>query len=279
MQIKKLLIIIATAVVMLLTFYIMAFAEILPTITITETVNNDSTVTVTVSFTPDVSAAGTINIKYNVDKLELISAENGAVKAQILNVNPMNDCIVINYLNAQGNIKGDTETAVIKFKLIGNNFSVDDIISESFELYNINSELIADNTTSKANYVFNTPNLLGEVSEDSTIPQQSDTTSQQSLDVENSQLYQAESENSSSISKEDGKASITSDSELEQFSSFVEKPENLLSESDNSTSVSEVLETSQKSDHNLIVIIVIASIAIMVVVVTIIVIRKQKDSK
>ena len=133
-------------------------------ISIDETVNSDKTITAQVSFTPDVSAAGTIKLRYNTDNLRLISVEKGKISAQMVNINPNGDIISINYLNSQSPIGGNTEIAVIKFKIKSDKFSESDIIAEDYKLYDINSKLISSNKTSSVNYNINTDSSPTEVS-------------------------------------------------------------------------------------------------------------------
>lgn len=142
----------------------MAYADNNIGISIDETVNNDKTITANVSFTPDVSAAGTIKLRYNTDNLRLISVEKGKISVQMVNINPNGDIISINYLNSQSPIGGNTEIAVIKFKIKSDKFSESDIIAEDYKLYDINSKLISSNKTSSVNYNINTDSSPTEVS-------------------------------------------------------------------------------------------------------------------
>jgi len=141
----------ASVLVILITSFVVNAVESI-TVTMNEKVNADKTVVVNVSFTEDVAAAGTIKIKYNNEKMKLISAEEGSMESQMLLINPLEDEIFISFLNAYGNIKDNTEAAVIKFDLSGDNIYEDDIVVSEFELYDIDSNLIADQNMTEAVY-------------------------------------------------------------------------------------------------------------------------------
>ena len=141
----------ASVLVILITSFVVNAVESI-TVTMNEKVNADKTVVVNVSFTEDVAAAGTIKIKYNNEKLELISAEEGSMESQMLLINPLEDEIFISFLNAYGNIKDNTEAAVIKFDLSGDNLYENDIVVSEFELYDIDSNLISDQNMTEAVY-------------------------------------------------------------------------------------------------------------------------------
>ena len=141
----------ASALVILITSFVVNAVESI-TVTMNEKVNADKSVVVKVSFTEDVAAAGTIKVKYNNEKMELISAEEGSMESQMLLINPLEDEIFISFLNAYGNIKDNTEAAVIKFDLSGDNLYEDDIVVSEFELYDIDSNLISDQNMTEAVY-------------------------------------------------------------------------------------------------------------------------------
>ena len=135
------------------------YADEKPTFILDETVNSDGTITAILSFTPDVSAAGTIKLGYDTDVLELKSAVQGSLNVQMVNINPDEEGIVsLNFLNAQGVVGGNTELAVINFSLKNNKFNENTIYAESFKLYDIDSKLISDNTTVDLKYSLNTKN-------------------------------------------------------------------------------------------------------------------------
>ena len=134
-------------------------AENEPTYFIDEKISDDRTVSVKLSFTPDVAAAGTIKLTYNTDSLELKSAVKGSADAQMINVNSKeNRSISVNFLNAYGAVTGNTELAVIEFSLKADRFSAEDISFDSFKLYDIDSELLSDNTTTELIYSFDGDN-------------------------------------------------------------------------------------------------------------------------
>lgn len=284
--------------VTVLTAFTVVFAETPPEISIKETIDNNNTVTALVAIPPDVSAAGTINIKYNSDKLKLISAEQGKANAQMINVNHENNLIVINYLNAQGHITGNTEIAVIKLKLMSNNFSVGDIYAESFEIYNIDSELIADNTTANVNYTLDSDKVQSNVSVDSTPPQQTGAGSEQSTDSssdsdksvpessaknstddsdgESTNVNVNSASSASENSKPNSENSNISDADLSSGS--IEKSDVLSYNNDSSTSVSKNSEAENHSNVILISIL-IAIFVVIVSAVTAVIIKKKKSDK
>lgn len=284
--------------VTVLTAFTVVFAETPPEISIKETIDNNNTVTALVTIPPDVSAAGTINIKYNSDNLKLISAEQGKANAQMINVNHENNLIVINYLNAQGHITGNTEIAVIKLKLMSNNFSVGDIYAESFEIYNIDSELIADNTTANVNYTLDSDKAQSNVSVDSTPPQQTGAGSEQSTDsssdsdksaTESSAKNSTDDSDSESTNVNVNSASSASEnskpnsensniSDADLSSGSIEKSDVLSYNNDNSTSVSKNSEAENHSNVILISIL-IAIFVVIVSAVTAVIIKKKKSDK
>lgn len=271
---------------------IVAFAKTWPIITVTETVNNDNTVNVSISITSDVSAAGTMNIKYDIDKLELISAEQGKVNAQMVNVHPTKNLIVANYLNASGNIKDDTDIVIMKFKLKSNDFSIGDIFFESFEIYNIDSELIADNTTSEIDYKINSDDAPYEVSVNSTVSQQTKAvssfvdesiiTEERSIkNKDNSMSMQSnvsESINSdlSSLESSENNSESSNKSEIDISSDYQEKSNTLLN-NDSSLNANGSSKTESQSNMNQVIIIIIS--ALIVALITFLVIKKQKAKK
>lgn len=285
--------------VTVLTAFTVVFAETPPEISIKETVDNNNTVTALVAIPPNVSAAGTINIKYNADKLKLISAEQGKANAQMINVNHEKNLIVINYLNAQGHITGNTEIAVIKLKLMSNNFSVGDIYAESFEIYNIDSELIADNTTANVNYTVDSDKAQSNVSIDSTPPQQTGAGSKQSTDSSSDSDKSApessaknstgdsdsestnENVNSASSASENSKSNseISNISDADLSSDSIEKSDALSDNNDNSTIISKNSESEKHSNVILTSILIVISVVIVSAVTAVIIIKKQQSDK
>lgn len=131
-------------------------AENEPTYFIDEKISDNRTVSVKLSFTPDVAAAGTIKLTYNTDSLKLKSAVKGSADAQMINVNAKkNGIISVNFLNAYGAVTENTELAVIEFSLKADKFSSEDISFDSFKLYDIDSNLLSDNTTVELIYSVN----------------------------------------------------------------------------------------------------------------------------
>lgn len=139
-------------------------AENEPTYFVDEQINSDSTVSVKLSFTPDVAAAGTIKLTYNTDSLELQSADKGSADAQMINVNAKeNGIISVNFLNAYGAVTENTELAVIVFSLKANQLAAEDISFDSFKLYDINSNLLSDNTTTELIYSVDQDNSPSDI--------------------------------------------------------------------------------------------------------------------
>ena len=153
--------------IFLLSGNIFVLADDKPTFGINEIIDTDSNVTTVVSFTPGKAAAGSIKIGYNTDILELISVKEGAANAQVININSKNKGeISINFLNSSGVVKGNTELAIIEFNLKFDRLSSNDVYAKSFELYDINSKLISDNTTTDLRYSINSQNMSPEYSEE-----------------------------------------------------------------------------------------------------------------
>ncbi len=185
----------------LITFFsvfgnMIVYADDKPTFILDETVNSDSTITAILSFTPDVSAAGTIKLGYDTDVLELKSAVQGSLNVQMVNINPDKEGIVsLNFLNAQGVVGGNTELAVITFSLKNDKFNENTIYAESFKLYDIDSKLISDNTTVDLKYSLNTKNAPQNIeieepskgtNEDTDVSRQASSTSNNSENQESS---------------------------------------------------------------------------------------------
>lgn len=165
MRCKKTALLFILISVLLMCTGITAFADDEATFYIDETLESDNTVRAVVSFPQDISAAGTIRLNYNTDVLELISAKKGSMSAQMINVNQTDDgTIVINYLNAYGAISDNTELAVLTFSLKTDTFSADDIYSDYFALYDLDSRLLGDETTTQLKYSINTDNAPSEIS-------------------------------------------------------------------------------------------------------------------
>lgn len=140
-------------------------ADNIPTYYISEKINADKTLTVKVSFTEDVAAAGTIKLSYNTDILKLLSAGKGTSKAQMITLNENElGTVSINFLNAEDVIKGDTNIAVLKFSINSDEISEYDIKVESFKLYNLDSKLLSDNTATAPVYKLNTENMPADIS-------------------------------------------------------------------------------------------------------------------
>lgn len=108
----------------------------------------EKTLNVSVSFTPDVVAAGTIKLSYNTDALTLVSASQGSAEADTILLNTENKgMVVINFLNPIGPVKNNTELARLVFSVNSENLNENDLYAQSFKLYNINSELLSSDST------------------------------------------------------------------------------------------------------------------------------------
>lgn len=141
------------------------FADNIPTYYISEKIDAEKTLTVKVSFTEDVAAAGTIKLSYNTEILKLLSAEKGTSKAQMITLNENElGTVSINFLNAEDVIKDDTNIAVLNFSINSDEISEYDIKAESFKLYNLDSNLLSDNTTTVPVYKLDKENMPADIS-------------------------------------------------------------------------------------------------------------------
>ena len=144
---------------------IAVFAEQRPTYYISEKIESDNTLSVTVSFTENMAAAGTIKLTYNQDKLTLLSAMKGSSKAQMITINDKEKGVVsVNFLNAEDVIKDDTNIAVLTFSIDSSEILANVISVESFKLYDLNSQLLSDNTTVEAVYNVDTEDIPADIS-------------------------------------------------------------------------------------------------------------------
>ena len=270
-------------------------AENEPTYFVGEKINSDSTVSVTLSFTPDVAAAGTIKLTYNTDSLELQSADKGSANAQMINVNAKeNGIISVNFLNAYGAVTENTELAVIVFSLKANQFSAEDISFDSFKLYDIDSNLLSDNTTTELIYSVdqdNAPSDIEIVSKQPSNLQQSvqndvsniqssvtaeNTVSEISTVIqENTEIQPSEvSEIEKIVSDSTEKSTVFVSENVSTVSSetSVMSEESRISE----TSVFEVSTTNQEnSTSNTAVIFIVVGVVVLIVAVSAIIIIKN----
>lgn len=316
---KKAAISFTAAIMLFAVFFTMIFgisanAENEPTFIISETVNSDNTLTAVISFTPDVSAAGTIKIKYNKDTLELKSADEGSVSAQVT-INSIKDSGVnINFMSVEEAVKGNTELAVIKFSIKSDEFSAEDIYSESFKLYDINSALLSDNTKTSLKYDINTENTnsasstAAESKQESKIENSTESKSENSSELNqlSSQNDDKTSENESIINSENENSEISENLENSDISEISKNPEfsenenqNYISNSESSTpeqssenKPSEVSEndtanntnnknTAKKetTDNTLLTVFVICAVSVIAGIFVFITIRKQRLSE
>ncbi len=134
-------------------------AEKLPTFILYETLEKDI-LRVTVSVTPDSSSAGTIKMDYNKEHLIFKNIVADSENASSVLVNPdSKGLIALNFMNINGDLSGNTNLAVIEFILKSNEFSAEDIFSNSFRLYDIDGNTLSDNTTAKLSYIIDKKSL------------------------------------------------------------------------------------------------------------------------
>ncbi len=142
-------------------------AEDRPTFGINEIIDSGSNVTAIVSFTPGKAASGSIKIGYNTKILKFVSVDKGASNAKTININSgKNGEISIDFDNAGGIVRGNTELAGIDFVLRSDRLSSDDVYAKSFVLYDDRGKLISDNKTADLMYSINSGNMYPEYSED-----------------------------------------------------------------------------------------------------------------
>ena len=142
-------------------------AEDRPTFGINEIIDSSSNVTAIVSFTPGKAASGTIKIGYDTKILKFVSVDKGASNAKTININSgKNGEISIDFDNAGGIVRGNTELAGIDFVLRSDRLSSDDVYAKSFALYDDKGKLISDNKTADLMYSINSGNMYPEYSED-----------------------------------------------------------------------------------------------------------------
>ena len=270
-------------------------AENAPTYFVEEQINSDSTISIRLSFTPNVAAAGTIKLAYNTNSLELQSADKGSADAQMININAKeNGIISVNFLNAYGAVTENTELAVIVFSLKANQFVAEDISFDSFKLYDIDSNLLSDNTTTELIYSVdqdNAPSNIEIVSRQPSNLQQSvqndvsniqssataentvseiSTVSQENTEIQPSEVSEIEKVVSDSTEK--STVSVSENVSTVSSETSVMSEESRISE----TSVFEVSTTNQEnSTSNTAVIFIVVGVVVLVVTVSAIIIIKN----
>ena len=171
------------------------FADNIPTYYISEKIHSDKTLTATISFTENAAAAGTIILSYNTDRMELLSAEKGTSKAQMITLNDNEPGVVtINFLNAEDVIKDDTNIAVLEFSINSDEISEYEIKAESFKLYNLDSKLLSDNTTAVPVYNFDKEDMPDDIMVTSRVETVSHQPSKVETPAENSDMETSSTE-------------------------------------------------------------------------------------
>lgn len=130
------------------------YAEEEPTFILNQSIEGDHLV-VMLSFTSGPCAAGTLKLYYNADVLELLSVEKIEAGIEVVNVNHVEGTqqIIVNFYNTYGPVEGDTRLAKMRFKIkkqpITGEELHENLYAESFRLYDINSQLLSDNNSTK----------------------------------------------------------------------------------------------------------------------------------
>ena len=121
-----------------------------PNYNLTDKVDGENVV-VTLSFTgEDQVAAGNYTIDYDTGVFELQSAVKGTAQTDINTVNSNTAGQVRgNFMFTEGFAGGGTDVVVITLKMIDGSFRKDDIQISKFKLSNINSEKLADESTTE----------------------------------------------------------------------------------------------------------------------------------
>ncbi len=172
-------------------------AEDRPTFGINEIIDSSSNVTAIVSFTPGKAASGTIKIGYDTKILKFVSVDKGASNAKTININSdKNGEISIDFDNAGGIVRGNTELAGIDFVLRSDRLSSDDVYAKSFALYDDRGKLISDNKTADLMYSINSGNMYPEYSEDEFPGEQSNSGNSDNSRTESSNGDNSRSESS-----------------------------------------------------------------------------------
>lgn len=283
------------------------FADNIPTYYISEKINADKTLTAKISFTEDAVAAGTIILSYNTDRMELLSAEKGTSKAQMITLNDNElGVVTINFLNAEDVIKDDTSIAVLKFSINSDEISEYDINVESFKLYNLDSKLLSDNTTTVPVYKLDKENMPDDISVTSRVETVSHQPSKAETPAENSDMEASstesrnvdnDSKNNSSQTQE--KSNVSDSTEdvfaVQQNTSEVNTSEEKEASDDSNSSEKTVQESkgetspaqSQsdadmiqgKEDNTILTVIALSVVILIATCAAIIIIKKQKSNK
>lgn len=277
------------------------FADNILTYYISEKINADKTLTATISFSEDTAAAGTIKLSYNTDNLELLSAEKGTSKAKMITLNDNEPGVVtINFLNAEDVIKDDTNIAVLKFSINSDEISEYDINVESFKLYNLDSKLLSDNTTTVPVYKLDKENIPADMSvtsRDEADSHQPSETSAEKSDREapstESQSADDDSKNSSSQPQEKSNVSASTEdasavqqstpeqniSEEKEASDDNNSPEMMVQESKGELSTAQSQSNADMIQDNTVLTVIVLSAVVLIAACTAIVIIKKQNSK
>lgn len=301
------LIMICMLTMQIYSIFINAAAE--PTITLSAQEETSDDLIVSLSFTPDVSAAGTITINYDKDALSLEKTSKGSAKAEMININKTDDgTIKVNFLDPYGPIGGNTELAVLRFTKTKGYVTNDMLTVSSFKLYNIDSVLLSDEKTAEVNYEINFRNGESSVAEISTESKEdaSEKSAEESInDISDSEASKnqetpvIEKSNDEKISQpesqpDSGTASQTSVEEKSCQSSIsveeiISEPEKSSDNNESKTAESETDEQSketsssdetekQKKNNTALIIILLATVVLGAAAGAVVIIRKQRAS-
>ena len=284
---------------------IAVFAEQRPTYYISEKIESDNTLSVTVSFTENMAAAGTIKLTYNQDKLTLLSAMKGSSKAQMITINDKEKGVVsVNFLNAEDVIKDDTNIAVLTFSIDSSEILANVISVESFKLYDLNSQLLSDNTTVEAVYNVDTEDIPADISfvsenvEESSVRMTSNEQNSKQSSDENSKGDNGNTTESSSQAPDSSESKfdeITDESDYKETSDEITESEGTegsltiesidgsdtgsLNGSNESTASNNQKNDNTGTENPMLVIVIICIVVFVAAVAAAFIIRKQKLKK
>ena len=139
-------------------------ADELPVFMIGETAEEQQ-LTVVVSFTEGMCAAGTIKLQYDPEILEYVSAEKIDSGIEVIMVNHPEDSnnVIVNFYNTYSVVTGDTRLAKIVFQIRGNELKQSAIKAQSFKLYDLDSRLLSDSESTKAVMTLETEKIKKEI--------------------------------------------------------------------------------------------------------------------
>lgn len=284
---------------------IAVFAEQRPTYYISEKIESDNTLSVTVSFTENMAAAGTIKLTYNQDKLTLLSAMKGSSKAQMITINDKEKGVVsVNFLNAEDVIKDDTNIAVLTFSIDSSEILANVISVESFKLYDLNSQLLSDNTTVEAVYNVDTEDIPADISfvsenvEESSVRMTSNEQNSKQSSDENSKGDNGNTTESSSQAPDSSESKfdeIADESDYKETSDEITESEGTegsltiesidgsdtgsLNGSNESTASNNQKNDNTGTENPMLVIVIICIVVFVAAVAAAFIIRKQKSKK